>query len=295
MPENSRLTTMRSMGFSGTPTVRRHSLLGWTPIMLLAAVFAWTALVGMPARRWLLLFNTLVVLAVIVWAVLQARRDRHRYEEELARQAASHALAQQRLDLARGVHDALSHRLGAITMRAALAQRMPDRVAPDETLKLIETISRAATDDLRGVLDALGEAATTDHHEGETAPPLDAFVDIMERAGLTVELRMNLPDTLPSSIDRAASSLIREALSNCLRHAGPVRATVEAFATSDDVQVRVYDDGPQTTWRGAPGTGHGLATLREQITALGGEMEYGPHAGGGWQVQATLPLRKASS
>lgn len=274
--------------------MRRRSLLGWAPIALLVVILLQVVTLGLPARQWILVLEMLIVLAAIVWQVVQARRDRRRYEDELARRAAAHATAQQRLELARDVHDAMSHRLGAITMRAALAQRMPDRVNPEETLQLIETMSRAATDDLRGLLDELGRE-TAERDAGPPLRTLAPFVEAMERAGLAVRLQMDLPDALPVDTERAVSLLIREALGNCLRHAGPVRASVGVSMSPDAVRVRVSDDGPHPGWQGAPGTGHGLASVRDQVAALGGTVEYGPAAHGGWQVRAEVPLRGASS
>lgn len=285
--------------------------------MLLAVSAGLVLFSGLPAQTtWMLLGSALVVVAVIVWAVLQARRDRHRYEEELAREAASQARVRQRLDLAREVHDTISHQLGAITMRAALAQRMPEKVDPNETLQLIETISRAATDDLRQLLNTLDEKeaprAPARSTAGQTilggtgtgtctstgstvvatsaAPPLNAFIHSMERAGLTVNMRTGLPTGLPTPIDDAAQSFIREALANTLRHAGPVSITIDITATTGSLHVQVTDDGPQVAWHGAPGTGHGLALLQEEIDALGGHLRYGPRAEGGWQTEVELPL-----
>lgn len=282
---------MGAMRSQAAPNLQRRSLLGWVSLGLVLIFVTTVLFMGLPSQtRWMALASILATAGVVVWAALQARRDRRHHERELARHAAAEAVARQRLELARELHDSISHRLGAITMRAALAQRMPDKMPPSEALPLIEELSRSATDDLRRVLDALGDDETPD-----ASLDLDQAMEAAERAGLSIEFHHDPPDPLPSPVAGEISALVREALGNTVRHAGPTQVAVSILTADGAVQVRVLDEGPRTEWHGASGTGRGLASLRERFSALGGQVEYGRTPEGGWLVQGRLPRQGAAA
>jgi signal transduction histidine kinase len=101
-----------------------------------------------------------------------------------------------------------------------------------------------------------------------------------------------LPRPLPAGTDLAAFRIVQESLTNVTRHAGPASATVLVRYGSDDLTVRVDDDGRGPAAAAGPGTGNGngIRGMRERVAALGGELTTGPRPGGGFRVQARLPL-----
>ncbi|HEY3035639.1 MAG TPA: ATP-binding protein, partial [Streptosporangiaceae bacterium] len=95
---------------------------------------------------------------------------------------------------------------------------------------------------------------------------------------------------LPFGVDVAAYRIVQEALTNVARHAGPATATVLVTYGEEDVTVQVDDDGRRPGARQQPAAGSGIAGMRERVAALGGEFFAGPRQGGGFRVQARLPL-----
>lgn len=229
------------------------------------------------ALAWVLL---VALLATLLWL---RHRDRVAYEAALTAQAARTAVAEDRLAIARDLHDLVSGSLGAITVRAAVAQRLEtDAVGLRTALAEVEQTSRAATADLRSMLAVL---------RGQGAAPLpgplspdgaSSLADAVEQAaagaralGLEVRTRVE-----PAGADRAASSLalavVREGLANAARHAGPVAVDVLVGSDGEALCVEVADAGPAPGWVAHPGTGTGLTSLAERATALGVQLSAGP-------------------
>jgi signal transduction histidine kinase len=160
----------------------------------------------------------------------------------------------------------------------------------------IKQASNDALGELRSVLDVL--------RQGDEAPPrtpasglahLDRLVAGAEATGLEVRTRVEgTPRPLPAGTDLAAYRIIQESLTNVTRHAGPASATVLVRYGPGDLTVQVDDDGcgPAPPGNGGPviSTGNGIRGMRERVTALGGELTTGPRPGGGFRVQARLPL-----
>jgi signal transduction histidine kinase len=100
------------------------------------------------------------------------------------------------------------------------------------------------------------------------------------------------PRALPPGIDRSAYRIVQEALTNVLRHAGPARCTVRVTYAADALELRITDDG-RSAGGEFNGAGHGLIGMRERVALFGGEFFAGPVPGGGFAVQAKLPLHRA--
>ncbi|WP_175409639.1 sensor histidine kinase [Streptomyces sp. TRM64462] len=219
--------------------------------------------------------------------------------EQWARERAERAAAQrrradeERLRIARELHDVLAHSLAVINVQAGvgLALLDADREQARTALTTIKAASKEALGEVRQVLDTLrapGDAPRA------PAPGLDRLPELVAQAadaGLTVEVTTEGEPlgALPRGADLAAFRIVQEALTNVVRHSGSRTARVRITHAPDRLGLRVDDEGPAT---GTPagGSGHGLAGMRERAAALGGTIEAGTRPDGGFRVRATLPL-----
>jgi signal transduction histidine kinase len=237
-----------------------------------------------------------VVVRVSREQAVQSRRD------EARRQADA-----ERLRVAQEVHDVVGHGLSAINMQAEIAlhlmPRQPSRA--EEALIAISRTSRESLDELRATLGAVRRGDDLD--DRTPAPGLARLAALVERTrsvGVPVELEINVPPKwLPVAIDLAAYRIVQESLTNVLRHAGPATAAVDIYVDADALRVEVTDTGRAAAPIDAGGEGdggaggesggggHGLAGMRERVTALGGSLTAGPRPEGGFAVSATLPVR----
>jgi signal transduction histidine kinase len=217
-----------------------------------------------------------------------------RAREELARRA----VAEERLRLARELHDVVAHAMSVIAVQsgvgAHVAETQPEEAA--RALAAIEATSRAALDELRRLLGVLRQDSEP---RGDLAPvpglaDLDSLLAEVAKAGLAVKLRVEgTSSQLPAGVDLSAYRIVQEALTNVVKHAGPARAQVRIRYRDQDVTVEVIDDGrgvTAPTGDGRLGVGHGLIGIRERVQMFGGDLEVGPGPGGGFRVAARLPL-----
>jgi signal transduction histidine kinase len=257
-----------------------------TPLPIIAALF-------LDADRTILLSTTIlsgviVVIAALVWAIQRARRQRRDFEERLATWSAERAVAQERLRIARDLHDLSSHGLGIITVRAAATGYLdgPNADAERQQAMLdIERIGRATTTELRRMLTLLrtpgDEAAPL--RPADTLAALPAIVHEAELSGLIIRLTMeDLGDEhddregIGQSVQLTVCAVVREALANVIRHAGPTTVRLTIARKNDTVSILVDDDGPNPGWKPAPGAGHGLTGLRERLRTHGGTLSASP-------------------
>ena len=214
--------------------------------------------------------------------------------EELARRA----VVEERLRLARELHDVVAHAMSVIAVQsgvgAHVANTQPKEAA--RALGAIEATSRAALEELRRLLGVLRQA---DEPRGDLAPvpglaDLEGLLAEVTKAGLAVKLQVNgTRPPLPARVDLSAYRIVQEALTNVVKHAGPACAQVVVGYGDQDVTVEVIDDGRGAmapVGDGRMGTGHGLIGMRERVQAFGGDLEVGPRSGGGFRVAARLPL-----
>jgi signal transduction histidine kinase len=265
--------------------------------------------------------------AVAGWFVGDTVRTQRAYEADLAARSRAEAgertrraAAEERLRLAREVHDVVSHSLSLIAVRSGVG-RMVAREQPDEAVAALATIeetSRSALDELRRLLRAdrsavSADAAAVDRSSVAPMPglaDLPELADRMAEAGVPVDLRVG-PDAddagatvvppallpaLPPLLELSAHRIVQESLTNVLRHAGHVPATVTVTRAADALEVEVTDPGAGARPPGGtggpagPGSGLGLAGMAERVALYGGTLDAGPRPGGGWRVHARLPL-----
>jgi signal transduction histidine kinase len=231
--------------------------------------------------------------------VYAARLEERTAELEQAREElARRAVVEERLRLARELHDVVAHAMSVIAVQsgvgAHVASTKPEEVG--KALAAIEATSRAALTELRRLLGVL-------RHDNEpqaslTPVPglanLDSLLAELGKAGLAVRLWVEgTPLQLPAGVDLSAYRIVQEALTNVVKHAGPARAQVVVGYRDQEVTVEVIDDGRGAVppaGDGRVGTGHGLIGMRERVAAFGGDLQVGPRPGGGFRVAARLPL-----
>ena len=214
----------------------------------------------------------------------EEREAREREEEDRRRQA------EERLRIARELHDTLAHSLVAINVRAGVALDLPDSDDASAALEDVKQASATALRDLRATLSLLrahGEVApTTPALELEALPGL---LDHARSAGLRTDLDLQINGALvPSAVGGAAYRIVQEALTNVLRHANASSAHVAVRTTAKSIDIEVTDDGRSDDLDVSPGLG--LRGMAERASALGGRINAGPSAAGGWRVHAVLPL-----
>lgn len=266
--------------------------------MVLLAVLALAVMavgVDRPATAWAALaVAAAVAVSVIGWAVERTRRQCRRYEEELAAWAAERATQTERLRIAADLHDLVSHGLGLITVRAAVARRMssPDGEAERAAaLTDIERVSRETTTELRRLLTVLRDPGTAPLRPADTLEDLLTIVQDASTTGLTATLGIEELGEVSPGVQLTICAVVREALHNTIRHAGPTDARIGVRRDGESIVVDVQDAGPRGPWQQQPGAGHGLDGLRERVIALGGTLNAEPDEHG-FHVTARIPDRE---
>lgn len=225
-------------------------------------------------------------------ALRQAERradEAERTREETARRRAH----EERLHIARELHDSLTHQISVIKVQAEVAVHVARKRGEQvpEALLAIQEAGREATRELRATLEALRD-------DGESPPHgLDRVPELVERAratGLDAKLTIEgQRHDVPAAVDRTAYRIVQESLTNIARHAAAATASVRIDHRPDALVIRVDDDGKATSDTAAvPGVG--LLGMRERVTALGGRLRAAPRSEGGFSVQAELPVDRTS-
>lgn len=234
--------------------------------------------------------------AVVVWALLRTRSQRKLYEAELAAWAAERATQTERLRIASDLHDLVSHGLGLITVRAAVARALPGQDGESEharALADIEQASRETTTELRRMLTVLRTPGAAPLHPADTLDDLPGIVEASNIAGLSTNLHMADLGDVSAGDQLTVCAVVREALNNAIRHAGPTQVRVDVRRDGEVIAVDVQDGGSREAWQPRPGAGHGLPAIRERVTLLGGALHAGP-SDHGFRVTARIPEREVT-
>ena len=252
------------------------------------------------------LFNDWVLLAA-AWVLGQGVRQRRAHAAELEDRAARlerereeqarQAAIQERLRIARELHDVVAHSLSVIGVQAGAARLVLDADrTPARARAAVASIEATANRAMGEMRRALGILRDTEQAGAALAPlpgldRLPALLDQVRTAGLAVDLTVEgTPRPLATSIDLSLYRIVQEALTNALKHARATRAEVVVCYAAHDVTVEVTDDG-----RGSPSLpggsgGAGTIGMQERVTLFGGELRVGPRPQGGYAVRACLPI-----
>ncbi|MBT2366477.1 two-component sensor histidine kinase [Streptomyces sp. ISL-10] len=266
--------TGAAMSFGSTPWYTQENL----------GIFAWT---GMAAAAGDAVRSR--------HAFVDAIRERAERAERTREEEAGRRVAEERLRIARDLHDVVAHHIALVNVQAGVAAHVMDK-RPDqakEALAHVREASRSALDELRATVGLLRQSGDP---EAPTQPApglavLDELVTTFRQAGLPVEVARADDGVSPSAaVDLAAYRIIQESLTNVQKHAGPdAKAEVSVVRVGATLEVTVLDNGAVDPDPGEGG-GHGLIGMRERVTALGGTLAARPRYGGGFRVQAILPL-----
>ena len=238
-----------------------------------------------------------VLLCAVAVAVGDAVRSRGEAVERAAAVSEEEALrrmGEERLRIARDVHDVVAHTMVAINVQAGVAAHLIDQ-DPEQAraaLRDIKATSGEALADLRGTLGVLRDpdAAAPTAPSGDLGR-LEELAAGLRAAGVAVRLDVAELDGVPAAVHAAGYRIVQEALTNVLRHARATEVLVRVRA-GDDVAILVEDDGTGAGEDG--GSGNGIRGMRERTGALGGTVDAGPRPEGGWRVEVRLPLRAGS-
>jgi signal transduction histidine kinase len=301
---------------------KRSGAAGLALVLAVMAVILSTSRVESPGA----LFGDLIPVALanlIACTIGYSVRQRRLYVLALQQQAASSAVTQERLRIARELHDVVAHSMSVIAVQAGYGQYVID-MSPEgakEALGTIQATSRDALDEMRRMLGVLrqqdaaavgrdGAAKRPDPAQLAPAPGLADLDRLIQRtcsAGVLVRVSVT-GDTrpVPAIVDLSAFRIIQEALTNVVKHAGTgAHCTVSLVYAADALDIQVTDNGGRSLVPSLPnmnqldpltvGAGHGVIGMRERAHLCGGGFSASPLAEGGFRVTATLPLPPADA
>ncbi|MDI5981071.1 sensor histidine kinase [Amycolatopsis magusensis] len=257
------------------------------------------AVVGSPGW-WQSDFDVLLAggaLMACAWTIGRAVRERRAHAARTTFELSGRAVAEERLRIARELHDIVAHSMGVIAVKAGVARHLlreeaavtgPVAEARD-ALRVIENTSKTSLDEMRRMLGIL--RSDVEPAEVGPAPGLDGLPALAEQAavvGVAVELETRGVGRLPESVQLSVYRIVQEALTNVAKHAAPAPCRVTVTGTGREVRIEVVDEGDGAGRTGAGG--HGLIGMRERVALYGGEFDAGRRPGGGFRVAARLPF-----
>ncbi|MEW2357066.1 histidine kinase [Spirillospora sp. NPDC029432] len=240
------------------------------------------------------------------WTLGRAMRERREHAAAAARRLADRAVTDERLRIARELHDVVAHSMSLIAVKAGVAVHVAE-ARPQEALDalhVIEDTSRGALTEMRRLLGVLrengegGGAAGGGEADLVPVPGIAGLAELADRAalaGVRVDLDVRVGE-LPEGLALAVHRIVQESLTNIVKHAAPAAARVVVVQDDREVRVEVTDDGPgvRVLPGGAGPAGHGLIGMRERAMMYGGELTAGPRREGGFAVSARLPYDRGT-
>jgi signal transduction histidine kinase len=316
--------TMALYAVATRVSVRRAIALGVATLAVLMTATGTRNPFGRISGGGFYLIPALVAAALFGGIALASRRDYIASIQARAEDTAQRRIDEERLRIARELHDVVAHTMATINVQAGAAIHVADERpgAAVDALRTIRGASKEGLRELRAILNVLRQADEAD--STVPAPGLAQIDDLIasaRSAGLATTLTVTgNRRPLPPEVDLAAYRIVQESLTNVIRHAGPAAATVSIGYTGTELRIEVADTGRGVTGTKSTGTkstgakntgakntgtestgtestggestggGHGLAGMRERAASVDGSVEAGPGAGGGFLVAARLPL-----
>jgi signal transduction histidine kinase len=242
--------------------------------------------------------TALVLLAIAAGEVVRSRRVSEQRLIQTAEQATLRRVGEERLQVAREIHDVVAHAMTAINVQAGVAAHLLERDPGQaySALRNIKHTSGAALTDLRSTLEVLRDPSAA----APLGPPA-GLGDIAEltgglrSAGVSVTLDIDSAADVPAPVQSVAYRIVQEALTNVARHARASRTAVSVHRVTGAITIDITDDGTTAPDAITPETaGNGVRGMRERAAALGGTLDAGPNHDGGWRVHAWLPISTPS-
>lgn len=287
------LTFMNGFSWGGLFIYTSSAAAGWLPTRKAAAtIVALVIFVGVVVA-WRLNFSSAlsaitfvgIVGAIVIafgWSAANSQQLRLT-REEMARAT---AVNEERLRIARDLHDLLGHNLSLIALKSELARRLlsvaPDRAANE--LSDIEGVARQALKEVR--------EAVSSYRQPTLASELQGAREMLAAAGITYRYEGNVGITtgLPPAVESALGWVVREGVTNIIRHSGASQCLVRVGRDGQRISVEMTDDGKPTPVGGGDTAGNGLRGLAERITSLGGTCEARRQESGGFRLLAIVPI-----
>ena len=289
----------------GTVLVAGHRVVSYVSLLLGYVCFGWlselprggpfpsvSAAVGIAA--WMLFLAAVSEVVRGRRAYLHESRQRAFEEQRSREEEARHWVSEQRLGIARELHDVLAHSISLINVQAGVALELIDQ-RPEQARTALTAIKQASKEALVEVQSVLGALREDGPAPRTPAPSLTNIEDLLRRAGATgLKICPRItgdPRQLPASVDAAAYRVVQEALTNVVRHAAASTVVVRLNYGARQLTVDVDDNGHGPLGvPAADGGGHGIPGMRERVAALGGRLDAGAKEGGGFRLHAWLPL-----
>ncbi|MFB9904982.1 sensor histidine kinase [Allokutzneria oryzae] len=225
------------------------------------------------------------------WALGRIARERREHHARSTDQSVLQAVTEERLRIARELHDVVAHSMSLIAIKAGVANHVTD-TRPEEArdaMRVIEDTSRGALLEMRRVLGVLrGDAADLG-----PAPGVAGLPELVGRAGARTDLDIRGSADPPAGVGLAVYRIVQEALTNVAKHAGDVPCRVTVDLAEDLARVEVVNEGDGPADESPPG--NGLVGMRERVMAHGGTFSAGPRPEGGFEVRALLPYRRGET
>jgi signal transduction histidine kinase len=247
---------------------------------------------------WLLLPTALGSVTRLRRAYLEAVRARAEHAERTREEEARHRVAEERMRIARDLHDVVAHHLALANAQAGTAAHLM-RTHPEQATKIVAEIAGTTSSALRELKATVGLLRHTDEDEPSLQPAtdLDQIPDLASSfasAGLTVTVTTQGRPRRPSpGVALTAYRIVQEALTNVAKHAATQRAEVQITYSHDRLAITITDAGHGPSPSPSPpppGSGYGLIGMRERALSVGGRLRTGPHPAGGFEVVTELPL-----
>jgi len=286
-----RLTALLGYGLAGCVLITA----GTGPFSLSAAAGSWLTML-LPIAAGLVVARHASLTRQLAEATASLR------DEQQAR--AARMLGEERNRIARELHDVVAHHVSVMVIQAGAARLVAarDAAAAAAALRVVEQSGREALTDLRRIMGVLRRRDTPDVALSAGLAHLDLLASRTRASGVPVEIRLTgRLDQVPAAVDLVAYRVVQESLTNVVKHARPATARVTVGVAAQALTVTVTDDGARSAasalpasgppMPGLPGSGHGLAGMRERVELYGGTLENGHRPGGGFEVRAVLPLR----
>ncbi|WP_052069253.1 sensor histidine kinase [Streptacidiphilus albus] len=285
-------------------TVERRlaQAVGWLSVLALGitswdrSTEAWNKSVNAIVFAW-------IALAVAVGEAVRSRRafvaaieERALRAEHTREQEARRRVAEERMRIARELHDIVGHHIALINIQAGVASHLLDS-RPDQAraaLAHVREAGRSALSELNATVSVLRQGDETDAPTEPTPGlhQLDALLESFDRAGLHVDrVEEGEPTNVPTAVDLTAYRIVQESLTNVRKHAGTSSASLRLTYRRDGLGIEVEDSGPGAA-EPVGGSGYGLIGMRERAASVGGTFRAGPGADGGFRVRVELPLAR---
>jgi signal transduction histidine kinase len=232
--------------------------------------------------------------AIFLGDTVRSRREVARQAELNREEEARRRVSEERLQIARDLHDVVGHNISLINVQAGAGAHVlyTDAGQAKETFENIRRASHETLQELRGLVGVLRDSAS-----GQTMAPtvgmegIEHLVQSFVDAGQSVELKVSGDRSRVTGItDLSAYRVVQEALTNTVRHAPGSHVRVDVQYHDDDVAISVTNDRGDQSRPREPGGGHGVLGMRERVLAIGGRIETGPDPDGGFHVRAVLPV-----